>query len=459
MSSAVGAAISQSKWLWYRQTEPRRLQDLQLFDDASRGPWGAAQLILTLRARHLAFLGSIVSIMILLFDPFLQQGVVYPDRPIPAEDVALVVRSEQYGARSSEDLPLPSVVDLSMKAAIYNGVFAIGNDAEHGVDHVCKSGNCSWPEFSSLAVCNKCENITALIEKSCNDTGCYMLSLPNGPTLSGLGGQINSSVTGISSSLNAIQASVFRFSTLISKKVNDPDDAFAIECAMWYCVQTYATSVHDSILRQEVLSSWRNDSATLTQHSDLVYNVSSSTSNATADQPVFKVAYLAAEALNTFMSETFTGSGGINNSGSAFTSDVQQALYNTQNVSARVRNLAIAMTNNIRQQNDGVANSAHGITWKSESYVHVRWAWFTYPAAVAGLALLFLMSSIVESAYRDVLIWKASNLALLFHGQELDLTGDAAVKVNRLSRMSKVAREIKIELTQTLEKDWKLVQR
>ena len=397
--------------------------------------------------------------MILLFDPFLQQVVVYPNRPVAAQDVAIVVKSERYGARSSEDLPLPSVVDLSMKAAIYNGVFAIDNDADHGVDHVCKTGNCSWPEFSSLAICNRCENITSLIRKSCDDTGCYMLSLPGGPTLSGLGGQINSSVTAICPVLNAIQASVFRFTTLISKRVNDQDDAFAIECAMWYCVQTYATSVHDSVLHQKVLSSWRNDSATLAQHSDLIYNVSSSTSSAVANKSVFKVAYLAAQALNTFMSETFTGSGGINNSGSAFTSDVQQALYNTQNVSARVNNLAIAMTNNIRQQNDNVTTSMHGTTWKSEPYVHVRWAWFTYPAAVVGLSLLFLTSSIVESAHRDVMIWKASNLALLFHGQELDLTGDAVVKVNRLSRMSKMAREIKIELTQTLEKDWKLVQR
>ena len=51
MLSSVGATISQSKWLWYRQTEPRRLQDLQTFDDASRGPWGAAHLLLSLRAR------------------------------------------------------------------------------------------------------------------------------------------------------------------------------------------------------------------------------------------------------------------------------------------------------------------------------------------------------------------------------------------------------------------------
>jgi len=412
-----------------------------------------------LHVRHLAFLGSITAIMILLFDPFLQQVVVYPSRPVPAEETAIVVRAERYGARSYEGLPLPSVVDLSMKAAIYNGVFAIRNDAERGIDHICSTGNCTWPNFLSLAVCNKCENITSLVKRDCNDTGCHMLSLPNGPTLSGLGGQINSSVTNISTSLNEIQPSVFKFSTLVSKRVNDPEAAFAIECAMWYCVQTYATSVKDSVISQDVVSSRRNDSATLAQRSELIYNVSASGLNNRTNPSTFRVAFLAAEALNSFMSKTFTGSGGLNRSEAAFSSDVQQALYNTQNISARIDNLAVAMTNNIRQQNDSTTVPVSGTTWKAETYVHVRWAWFSYPVAIAVLAVIFLTGSIIETAYRDVLVWKASNLALLFHGQGLDLTDPPLVKVNSLSRMSEMAKDIEIELTQTLEKDWKLVQR
>lgn len=258
----------------------------------------------------------------MLFDPFLQQVVVYPSRLVSSEKPAVIVRSERYGARSHEGLPLPSVVDLSMKAAIYNGVFAIGNDADKNIQYSCSTGNCTWPEFSSLAVCSKCENITSLVEKACNDSGCYMLSLPNGPTLSGLGGQINASTTNISSSLNQIQASVFKFSSLISKRIKDPDDALAMECAMWYCVQTYQASVEDAMINQHILRSWRNDSATLGQPSDLIYNVSASSPNTRLNSTIFRVSHLAAEALNSFMSETFTGSGGINNTGSAFSSDV-----------------------------------------------------------------------------------------------------------------------------------------
>lgn len=47
IASVVGSAINQSKWLWYRQDEPKPIQDLQAFDDASRGPLGAAMLPFT----------------------------------------------------------------------------------------------------------------------------------------------------------------------------------------------------------------------------------------------------------------------------------------------------------------------------------------------------------------------------------------------------------------------------
>ena len=53
--------------------------------------------------------------MMLLFDPFLQQVVVYPDRLVASDKVATIVRAQIYQARSHEGLPLPSVVDISMK--------------------------------------------------------------------------------------------------------------------------------------------------------------------------------------------------------------------------------------------------------------------------------------------------------------------------------------------------------
>ncbi|KAI4112020.1 MAG: hypothetical protein LQ339_000027 [Xanthoria mediterranea] len=455
--AATSAAVSQCKWLWYRQTEPCRLQDLQLFDDASRGPWGAVQLLFSLRARHLAFIGAVVVVLANFFDPFVQQVVAYRSRSVPSGKAPEIVKSRVYAARSDEGLPLPSVVDLSMKAGIYNGVFDIKDNADSGISHTCSTGNCSWQDVASLAICSRCVDITSQVEKECTDGKCHLLYIPNGPTLSGLGGQINSSTTNISSELQGIEPSVLRFTSLLSKKVSDPDDALAIECSIFYCIGRYTASVKDGIVEQRLLASWRNDSARLDTKTDLILNPPTSFSNESGAEP-YRVTHLAAHALNSFMSETFTGSGGINNSGSAFSSDVMQALYDASNLTGRIENLATSMTNSIRGQDDNVSGPAYGTAWTSETYVHVRWAWLAFPAALILLASCFIVGVILETSYRDILVWKSSNIALLFHGRSLRLSRRNEKPVNKLSAMTSRATNVKARLVESDAEGWKLDQ-
>lgn len=321
--------------------------------------------------------------------------------------------------------------------------------------------SCTWNSFSSLAICSKCLNITSLVDKNCSNSGCYGVSLPGGPSLFGFGGQINSSVTHISTKLDDIEASVVRFSSLVSKRMNKSDDVLAWECVLSYCVNTYLASVTDGDIKQRVEETWRNNSASYSQGSDLIYNPPQSIINITANASMFMVASLAASAMNSFMSETFTGSGGINSSssGSAFSSDVIHALYDTKNYSQSIENLATSMTNNIRQQNDSGSSPFEGVAYRTETYVHVRWAWFAYPATVLALSLLYLFGTIMESRNRDILIWKSSNLALLLHGQGLELRNSDHMPVNTLSEMTEMAKDIDVELIETSNQDWKLVQR
>ena len=46
---AVTSALGQVKWLWM-SSKQRSLQDLQVFDEASRGPWGASKLLISKRS-------------------------------------------------------------------------------------------------------------------------------------------------------------------------------------------------------------------------------------------------------------------------------------------------------------------------------------------------------------------------------------------------------------------------
>lgn len=48
----VVEALSQSKWNWFKRHGPRPIKDFQVFDEASRGPWGSLKLLFTLKGRY-----------------------------------------------------------------------------------------------------------------------------------------------------------------------------------------------------------------------------------------------------------------------------------------------------------------------------------------------------------------------------------------------------------------------
>lgn len=300
-----------------------------------------------------------------------------------------------------------------------------------------------------------------MVEKTCNEGGCYKLHLPGGPSLFGSEGQINSTVSHISKDLDDIEASVVRFSSLSSKRMNDWDSLIGMECVLSYCVNMYHASVTNGDIEQRIDESWRNNSASHSQGADLIYRPPQSIMNLTANASTFEVASLAAKAMNEFMSNIFTGSGGINSSGSgsAFSSDVIHALYNTNNYFKSIESLATSMTNNIRQQNDSDSSPFEGVAYQTETYVHVRWAWFAYPATVLALSLLYLFGTIIESRDRNILVWKSSSLALLLHGQGLELSKSAHMPINSVSEMTEMAKDLEIELIQTSDDGWILAKR
>lgn len=69
----VAEGISQLKWIYFAEKE-QRLYDLQIFDAASRGPWGAVRLLLARRIKPaLVCIGAVVTIVALAMDPCAQQ--------------------------------------------------------------------------------------------------------------------------------------------------------------------------------------------------------------------------------------------------------------------------------------------------------------------------------------------------------------------------------------------------
>lgn len=71
----LAAALGQCRWLWLRRSVPDdcNLYDIQLLDDASRGPWGSLILLRHLRGRWLVSIGAIAVILSIALEPFVQQ--------------------------------------------------------------------------------------------------------------------------------------------------------------------------------------------------------------------------------------------------------------------------------------------------------------------------------------------------------------------------------------------------
>jgi hypothetical protein len=71
-------ALGQLKWNWFHNSNA--LWDFEIFDKASRGPWGAIMLLFRTRGRSLAALGALLIVLLLGIDTFFQQVVDLPDR-------------------------------------------------------------------------------------------------------------------------------------------------------------------------------------------------------------------------------------------------------------------------------------------------------------------------------------------------------------------------------------------
>ena len=95
----IAEAISQLKWHWYWGRQ-RPIMDFQVFDAASRGPWGCVQMLCRPKQISLATIGAFLTLATLFMEPSLQLIPTYVPRLV-ASGGASVPRSFFYKDRFS----------------------------------------------------------------------------------------------------------------------------------------------------------------------------------------------------------------------------------------------------------------------------------------------------------------------------------------------------------------------
>jgi hypothetical protein len=166
----VSEALGQLKWSWFLE-HSKQMWDFEIFDNASRGPWGSMLLLIRTKARTLAAVGAMIMLASLALDPFFQQVVEFPDRWALQNTSSTIPRVVNYhpvytpsffgGFEStSDDRPLATVAKEFFYA---NGTQPVpfGNGTRPDIPLSCPTSNCTWPPYETLAVCSSCIDVTA----------------------------------------------------------------------------------------------------------------------------------------------------------------------------------------------------------------------------------------------------------------------------------------------------------
>jgi hypothetical protein len=167
----LSECIGQSKWLFFEKS--RSLHSMQTFDSASRGPMGA--IVFLWKARFAAPLttgAAIVTFLLLLFQPFMQQTIVYSSRPAPiSQEIAAVTRAIQWAYDDfnkpqspcryrhhnvSEATADPIIVFPAISYGLYRAV--TNEPALDPINAYCSAPRCDFPDFDTLGICAICED-------------------------------------------------------------------------------------------------------------------------------------------------------------------------------------------------------------------------------------------------------------------------------------------------------------
>lgn len=255
-----------------------------------------------------------IIILLLGFDPFLQAIIYYNgelDVDLNNNNLTNIAKADSldigtWRFNSQETVKIDSFnatfntastfPDFGLSAAVYEG-FSVSSALaiQRGADYGCPSGNCTWPIYTSLAVCSACSDLTTYINKSSGfgDGDEALLTDGNSPTF-----EDNYTRYDIAFATNLHIMNVNGFcdypcidnELMTAKPTSDPrqtitfqnlttmllavgimeaDNAYnqnrsawedtpitATECALYLCAKVYSSKVQDNLLYEDYPGSW-----------------------------------------------------------------------------------------------------------------------------------------------------------------------------------------------------------
>lgn len=166
MLFALAEGLSQTKWLhfWERQ-EP--LGDISVYDDASRGPWGSLKFLRVssrCKPSMIACVGAIITLLVQAMGPVAQQIVVFDTQSVQQFGVnsSLLVTKTYNVSYLIYDVLSESLDSINSQRAFQHALLDGLIKANVPLGFTCQSGNCSWPNFSTLGMCRNYTDVSSM---------------------------------------------------------------------------------------------------------------------------------------------------------------------------------------------------------------------------------------------------------------------------------------------------------
>ncbi|MCJ1415775.1 hypothetical protein MMC32_002108 [Xylographa parallela] len=429
----VSSCIGQLKWIWYHQKQ-RKLNTIQAFDSASRGPMGAARLFFILRPQ-LASIGCLVTLITLFSDAFVQQSVQYPSRQANSTNGTATVPISQYYDQHGKIASLDVAIDPSMLAAVYEGAFSANlSKISTSLSPQCSTGNCTFPAYASLAMCSECRDVSALV-KTTNQATYNRTFLPNGLSLDLTDslGILNMS-TDIALNTNDFDGNPLVSLSMMYMDVNVDTDGdgyssynygqtVAYDCIFSICAEVFHAAVSDGIFTESVTKTYYLS----VQSSDTLDNWEFQSSlNISQDQLptesnlTFAISEAAADGILTWLNANMNGTGLLEDENTyTWSSDFLRAIFENgaERYTEVIANIATTMTTNIRLQS---GQQVQGFAISMESFIRVRWLWLILPLIMAVLTVAMLALTMWQSHHLGISSWRNSILAVIKTGLQDD---------------------------------------
>ncbi|KAH8883741.1 hypothetical protein GQ53DRAFT_830415 [Thozetella sp. PMI_491] len=177
MMVSVTSCISQLKWKHYLRG-PDRLSSLQIFDDASRGPWGALVALLTLRTKSTVMTAlAALTLISIAIESMTQQILDSSQVKIALRNgTATIAIADSYVSAS---LLLDDTVTnnaLLVRSALLRAI--TGDPFQPNLYCPPSAQSCSWKDFTTLAVCRDTRDISDQVRPNCRSVRVNGTSVP-----------------------------------------------------------------------------------------------------------------------------------------------------------------------------------------------------------------------------------------------------------------------------------------